>query len=128
MKLSRGLGLLLVLTLVLSLLLPEVDAAPGRRRALGRRQGQGRGRNLRAKLAGRRKGQGGKRRRRQRRLKRRRTGRWEEGDPPMDPEAAASEPALEAAGAVGEEAGVCEVIMFDRGEGTYSIQFIQNKC
>ena len=36
--------------------------------------------------------------------------------------------ALDAAAAAGEDAGVCEVIMFDRGEGTYSLKFVQNAC
>merc|ERR1712029_902476 len=40
-----------------------------------------------------------------------------------DYEGAASEDsgAVEAAGAAGDLAGVCEVLMFDRGEGTYSL-------
>jgi hypothetical protein len=34
--------------------------------------------------------------------------------------------AVAAAGALGELAGVCEILMFDRGEGGYSLKFIKN--
>ena len=34
--------------------------------------------------------------------------------------------AVEAAGALGDLAGICEILMFDRGEGTYSLKFIKN--
>merc|ERR1719305_1908342 len=31
-------------------------------------------------------------------------------------------------GGSGDGGDVCEVLMFDRGDGTYSLKFIQNKC
>ena len=34
--------------------------------------------------------------------------------------------AVGAAGALGDFAGVCEILMFDRGEGSYSLKFIKN--
>ena len=36
------------------------------------------------------------------------------------------EGAVGAAGALGDLAGVCEILMFDRGEGSYSLKFIKN--
>ena len=141
MELSRGLALALILALLISLLAPEVEGAPkrsNRGRALANRGAGVRSRGLQGRLGrlkgGKKgKGRGRKGRRRARKVKRRRTGRWEEGDPPMDAapledDAAADPGALDAAAAAGEEAGVCEVIMFDRGEGTYSLKFVQNAC
>ena len=141
MELSkRGIALALILALLISLLAPEVEGAPkrgGRGRALANRGAGVRSRGLQGRLGRLKGGKRGKRgrkgRRRARKVKRRRTGRWEEGDPPMDvapleDDAAADPGALDAAAAAGEEAGVCEVIMFDRGEGTYSLKFVQNAC
>ena len=141
MELSkRGIALALILALLISLLAPEVEGAPkrgGRGRALANRGAGVRSRGLQGRLGRLKGGKRGKRgrkgRRRARKVKRRRTGRWEEGDPPMDAapledDAAADTGALDAAAAAGEEAGVCEVIMFDRGEGTYSLKFVQNAC
>ena len=34
--------------------------------------------------------------------------------------------AVGAAGALGDFAGACEILMFDRGEGSYSLKFIKN--
>ena len=128
--------LLLLLTLLISLLLPEVESAGLRKRgraALASRRAHPRTRAVRAKInkGSRRRSGGG---RRARRVKRRR-GRWEEGDPPMDTgrsgdlvSAASADPAVEAAGAAAELAGVCEAIMFERGDGTFSLKFVQNKC
>merc|ERR1711962_125274 len=31
-------------------------------------------------------------------------------------------------GGSGDGGDVCEVLMFDRGDGTYSLKFVQNKC
>ena len=143
MELSkRGFALALILALLISLLAPEVEGASkrgNRGRALANRGAGVRSRGLQGRLGrlkgGKKgKGRGRKGRRRARKVKRRRTGRWEEGDPPMDAapledNAAAADPgALDAAAAAGEDAGVCEVIMFDRGEGTYSLKFVQNAC
>ena len=138
MELSRGILLALVIALLISLLAPEVEGAPKRNRgrALANRGAGVRSRGLQGRLGrlkGGKRGRGRKGRRRARKVKRRRTGRWEEGDPPMDAapledDAAADPGALDAAAAAGEEAGVCEVIMFDRGEGTYSLKFVQNAC
>ena len=36
------------------------------------------------------------------------------------------EGAVGAAGALGDLAGICEILMFDRGEGSYSLKFIKN--
>ena len=89
MELSRGILLALVIALLISLLAPEVEGAPKRNRgrALANRGAGVRSRGLQGRLGrlkGGKRGRGRKGRRRARRVKRRRTGRWEEGDPPMD--------------------------------------------
>ena len=120
-------GLLLVLVLVLSLAVPEVESRSLRphRGALARRGLQA-GRGLRAKLAGRR-GNKKKSSRRNRRRGRngRRRGRTDGEIPDAD---VVTDDASADPGAAGEGGEVCEVLMFDRGDGTYSLKFIQNKC
>ena len=116
---------MLVLVLVLSLAIPEVEGKSIRphRGALARR-GQAGARGVRAKLARRAGKRGGKKARKSRRGKKgRRRGRQDEL-----PEAdVVTDDAAEGSGA-GGEGEVCEVLMFDRGDGTYSLKFVQNKC
>ena len=66
---------------------------------------------------------------------RRRNGRWSDADvetddtPVNDADAdlpGKDEGAVGAAGALGDLAGICEILMFDRGEGSYSLKFIKN--
>merc|ERR1711890_151775 len=112
-------GLLLLLVLVLSLVIPDVESRSLRpHRGPIARRGLGRGRNgVRARMANRgrnsRKGRRGGRR----------GGR--NGDiPDADVVTDMADP-----GTGGGEGGeVCEVLMFDRGDGTYSLKFVQNKC
>merc|ERR1712037_142609 len=124
MKLTSALGLTLVLLLVLSLIIPEVESKSIRphRGALARAGRGGAGRGIRAKLQrskkGRRGGKKSKKSRRGRNGKRR--GRTD-GEIP-DADVVTDDPAAE-----GEDGEVCEVLMFDRGDGTYSLKFIQNK-
>ena len=86
MELSRGILLALVIALLISLLAPEVEGAPkrGRGRALANRGAGVRSRGLQGRLGRLKGGKKGRGRKGRRRVKRRRTGRWEEGDPPMD--------------------------------------------
>ena len=112
--------ILLCVALILSLLSPEVDGAVLR----GNRRGSGGGRVGGYKRNGSR--QGGRRIPVQRRKGR--TG----AAPPPDADVVTDETsgndggAVGAAGALGDFAGVCEVLMFDRGEGSYSLKFIKN--
>ena len=87
------------------------------------RRGQAGARGIRAKLrrAGKR---GGKKARKSRRGKKgRRRGRTDE-----IPDADVVTDDVAADEAAGGEGEVCEVLMFDRGDGTYSLKFVQNKC
>ena len=119
---KSSLVILLCVVLLFSLLSPQVEGAVGR---VGRRVGGGR-------RIGR--GQG-----RRRIPVKRRKGRWSDDDVQVDNNAAENDVALpadeastkdagavEAAGALGDLAGICEILMFDRGEGTYSLKFIKN--
>merc|ERR1711892_991725 len=106
---------------VLSLLLPEADCWGVRGRALA---------NRRTARKGPVRSSQGQRTRKQARRPLRRTGKE---DYPSDADAATidgSAPADTVAPSSGEgdAGGLCEVLMFDRGEGTYSLQFIKNKC
>jgi hypothetical protein len=121
-------GLVLVLVLVLSLAVPEVESRSLRphRGALARRGSQG-ARGVRAKLAAR-KGRGGRRKAGRRNRRRGRNGRGgrRRGRQDEIPEAdVVTDDGGSGDGAAGE---VCEVLMFDRGDGTYSLKFVQNKC
>merc|ERR1712059_82957 len=124
MKLTSGVGLLLVLILVISLLISEAESRSLRphRGPLARRA-QATGYNgLRTKSARRKGNRKGKYSRRGKHG--RRGGR--NGDIPdadvITDETSAADPGTEG----GED--VCEVLMFDRGDGTYSLKFIKNKC
>merc|ERR1719317_550463 len=110
---KTSLVMILCVALLFSLLSPQVEGAVGRGRRSGRRQG-GRKTSLR-----------------------RRKGRWNDEDVSAEnnangvapPEAEADTKdagAVEAAGALGDLAGICEILMFDRGEGSYSLKFIKN--
>merc|ERR1711892_1658919 len=101
MKSGNSVLSLFLLVLLVSLLLPEADCWGVRGRALANRRTARKGPVRRSQ---------GHRTRKQARRPLRRTGKE---DYPSD------------AGAAG---GLCEVLIFDRGEGTYSLQFIQNKC
>ena len=116
--------ILLCVALIFSLLSPEVEGAVVRGRKSGGRVG-GYKRN--------RRGQTG------RKIPiRKRKGRWSDTDVVTDDSAgneadvAAAEPATKdagaigAAGALGDLAGICEILMFDKGEGGYSLKFIKN--
>jgi len=128
---TRWLVGLFCFILVLSLLTPEVEGwgVNGRAVVAGK---QKKGSPKKVGLKG-----AGKRRARTRKINKKRNKKsWEE-TPPADADvvyddyeaAASADPgAVEAAGAAGDLAGVCEVLMFDRGEGTYSLKFVQNKC
>merc|ERR1719445_801037 len=133
MKSNRSLLSILLLALLISLMLPEADCWGVRGRAVAKRRQAGNVR--RSQSSGQRQRRPA---RRPKRINRRRGSKsWEESPPPdadvvNDDGSAPSDPeapgAVEAAGAAGDLAGVCEVLMFDRGEGTYSLKFIQNKC
>merc|ERR1711962_1019543 len=112
MRFSNLFALTFGLILLLSLLCPDTEAATVRgRKAVGSRRSSGSRTNTRANF-GKKRGRGG--RKKGRRFKKSRNGRWEEGDMAMD-----------AAEVAGDIADVCEVIVFDRGEGTYSLKFVQ---
>ena len=131
---NRGLSLFCLLVLLVSLLLPEADCWGVRGRALAKGRLARKG-AVRASQPARKQRPA---QRKPKRINRRRGSKsWEEAPPesdvayndgsaPSDPLADA--PAVEAAGAAGDLAGVCEVLMFDRGECTYSLKFVQNKC
>ena len=136
---------------MMTLLLPR--SIRPHRGALARR-GLGGGRGVRAKMAkSKKRGRTSKRGRSRRGRNGKRGGRT--GDPPLTDvvtDDAASDPAAAGEAGAGGEVGhlnlppqhyylfqvheffnnlhlqVCEVLMFDRGDGTYSLQFIQNKC
>merc|ERR1711962_237363 len=122
MRFSSLFALTFGLILLLSLLCPDTEAATVRgRKAVGSRRSPGSRTNARANF-GKKRGRGGSRK--GRRFKKSRNGRWEEGDMAMDAaveeDAAADDSgAMEAAEVAGDIADVCEVIVFDRGEGTY---------
>merc|ERR1712123_544500 len=131
MKSGNSVLSMFLLVLLVSLLLPEADCWGVRGRALANRRIASKGPV--------RSSQGQRPPQRKPKIINRRRGSkaWEEAPPesdvayndgsaPSDPLQDA--PALEAAGAAGDLAGVCEVLMFDRGEGTYSLKFVQNKC
>merc|ERR1719378_379053 len=111
---KSGLVILLCVALLFSLIDPEVDGAVAR--------GNG-GRGGRYNKYGRRQGA--------RRIPvQRRKGRTgaapPDADVVTDDSFADDEGAVGAAGALGDLAGICEILMFDRGEGTYSLKFIKN--
>jgi len=130
MKLTSALGLSLVILLVLSLIIPEVESKSIRphRGALARAGRGGAGRGIRAKLQRSKKGRkGGKKSKKSRRGRNgKRRGRTD-GEIP-DADVVTDDAAADPAAAGGEDGEVCEVLMFDRGDGTYSLKFIQNKC
>ena len=114
---KRGLSLFCLLVLLVTLLLPEADCWGVRGRALAKGRMARKG-DVRTSQ--------GKRQpaRRQRPAERRPLRRRGKEDYP-EADVAPSEPGADAAVAPGD---LCEVLMFDRGEGTYTLQFIQNKC
>merc|ERR1740128_660721 len=113
--------ILLCLALSLSIFSLEVDTAVVR----GRGRGRG-GANVKG-YGGNRKRQGGRRIPMQRRK-----GRTGSTPPPpnadvvTDDSFGKNEGAVGAAGVLGELAGLCEILMFDRGENSYSLKFIKN--
>merc|ERR1712066_240264 len=127
MKLSSALGFALLLAIVILLVVPEAESKSIRphRGALARRaMGMGGGRAMRARMVNRKskksKGRGRRRSKKSRRGKNgRRRGRQDE-----IPEA----DVVSDDGGSGDGGDVCEVLMFDRGDGTYSLKFVQNKC
>merc|ERR1712012_703781 len=85
--------------------------------------GMGGGRGIRAKMANRKSKKGGRGRKRSRKARRGKNGR-RRGRQDEIPEAdVASDD-----GGSGDGGDVCEVLMFGRGDGTYSLKFVQNKC
>ena len=115
---KTGLVILLCVALLFSLLAPEVEGAVARGRGRGKV-----GRGGRYNKNGRRQGA--------RRIPvQRRKGRTgaapPDADVVTDNSFADDEGAVGAAGALGDLAGICEILMFDRGEGTYSLKFIKN--
>merc|ERR1711892_189003 len=126
MKSGNSVLSVFLLVLLVSLLLPEADCWGVRGRALANRRTAGKIPVRSSQVQRQRPPQ-----RKPKRINRRRGSKaWEEAPPesdvayndgsaPSDPLQDA--PALEAAGAAGDLAGVCEVLMFDRGEGTYSL-------
>merc|ERR1712038_717343 len=128
MKLSSALGFALVLAIILVILTPEAESKSIRphRGALARRaMGMGGGRGIRAKMANRKskKGGRGRNRKRSRKARRGKNGR-RRGRQDEIPEA----DVVSDDGGSGDGGDVCEVLMFDRGDGTYSLKFVQNKC
>merc|ERR1711863_140957 len=126
MKLSSALGIALVLTIVLLLVVPEAESKSIRphRGALARRaMGMGGARGMRAKMANRKSKKGGRGRKRSRKARRGKNGR-RRGRQDEIPEA----DVVSDDGGSGDGGDVCEVLMFDRGDGTYSLKFVQNKC
>merc|ERR1712066_401436 len=126
MKLSSALGFALLLAIVLLLVIPEAESKSIRphRGALARRaMGMGGGRGIRAKMANRRSKKGGRGRKRSRKARRGKNGR-RRGRQDEIPEA----DVVSDDGGSGDGGDVCEVLMFDRGDGTYSLKFVQNKC
>ena len=110
--------ILLCVALILSLLSPEVEGAVVR----GNRRGRGGGRVGGYKRNGKR--QGGRRIPVQRRKGR--TGTAPSPDVVTDETSVNDDGAVGASGALGDFAGVCEILMFDKGEGSYSLKFIKN--
>merc|ERR1711971_277209 len=127
MKLSSALGLALVLAIVLLLVVPESESKSIRphRGAMARRaMGMGGGRGMRAKMANRKSKKGGRGgRKRSKKARRGKNGR-RRGRQDEIPEA----DVLSDDSGSGDGGDVCEVLMFDRGDGTYSLKFVQNKC
>merc|ERR1712226_731507 len=126
MRLSSALGLALVLAIVLLLVIPEAESKSIRphRGALARRaMGMAGGRGMRAKMANRKSKKGGRGRKRSRKARRGKNGR-RRGRQDEIPEA----DVVSDDGGSGDGGDVCEVLMFDRGDGTYSLKFVQNKC
>merc|ERR1712158_80561 len=82
-------------------------------------------RGIRAKMANRKskKGGRGRNRKRSRKARRGKNGR-RRGRQDEIPEA----DVVSDDGGSGDGGDVCEVLMFDRGDGTYSLKFVQNKC
>ena len=111
--------ILICVALIFSLLSPEVEGAVVRGK--GRRRG-GRVGGYKRKS----KGQGGRRTPVQRRRGRTGAAPPPDADVVTDDSVAKDEGAVGAVGALGELAGICEILMFDRGEGTYSLKFIKN--
>ena len=108
--------ILICLALLLALFSPEAGAAAVR--------GKGRG-NVKS-YGGNKRRQGGRRIP----VKRRR-GRTGAVPPPdadvvTDESFGKEEGAVGAAGGLGDLAGLCEILMFDRGESNYSLKFIKN--
>merc|ERR1719168_341957 len=104
---KSGLLILLCVALLFSLLAPEVDGAVARGRGGGRYNKYGRRQGARRIPVQRREG---------------RTGAAPpDADVVTDDSFADDEGAVGAAGALGDLAGICEILMFDRGEGTYSL-------
>merc|ERR1739838_795308 len=127
MKLSSALGLALVLAIVLLLVVPESESKSIRphRGAMARRaMGMGGGHGMRAKMANRKSKKGGRGgRKRSKKARRGKNGR-RRGRQDEIPEA---DVVSDDAGS-GDGGDVCEVLMFDRGDETYSLKFVQNKC
>merc|ERR1712233_236018 len=126
MKLSSALGLALVLTIILLLVIPEAGSKSIRphRGALARRaMGMGGGRGIRAKMANRKSKKGGRGQEEVKESRRGKNGR-RRGRQDEIPEA----DVVSDDGGSGDGGDVCEVLMFDRGDGTYSLKFVQNKC
>ena len=120
---KRGLSLFCLLVLLVTLLLPEADCWGVRGRALakGRMARKGDVRTSQGKRQPARRQRPAQRRP----LRRRGKDDYPDADVALNDASAPSEPGADAAVAPGD---LCEVLMFDRGEGTYTLQFIKNKC
>merc|ERR1712106_935447 len=116
-KMKSCLVILLCVVLIFSLLSPEVEGAVVRGRKRGGRVGGYKRKS---------RGQGGRRTPVQRRRGRTGAAPPPDADVVTDDSVAKDEGAVGAAGAFGDLAGICEILMFDRGEGTYSLKFIKN--
>ena len=112
--------ILLCVALLLSLLSPEVEGAAVRGR--GRKRVGGSVGGYR-KIARR---QGARRVPLKRRKGRTGTAPPPDADVVTDDSAGKDAGAVGALGALGDLAGICEILMFDKGEGSYSLKFIKN--
>merc|ERR1712126_298672 len=122
---ASGVGMFLLVVLLVSLMIPNVESKSLRpHRVPLARRGMARARSgVKAKM-GKRKGarRGGYSRKGKTGRRGGRDGHIPDSDVVTD----------DVGAAMGSEAGaggdVCEVLMFDRGDGTYSLKFVKNNC
>jgi hypothetical protein len=121
---NKCLVILLISCLIISLILPAIDAAATRRKQRGRSK---------SRVSSARRSQAKALRAARQRQAARRQGRWEEGEGVNEPLEYDDSSVVEDEGAMPsvpglDSANICEAVIFTKDEGVIDFKFVKNNC